>query len=213
MKAYLERINMHPDVSTLLGADLAAKQTTRRKLIENYAKHFVSRGVSPAQLQSVAGSDLDARLLVQDIFFIDRVSYSSDSFSNHLALSELAVIATIDKPIHGEFVSWAGPGAYTLKIKQRLKGSLPFDPIAVMNARSAHGRTFSEGEKTECVFFFSPTLTEYRKAYSETEVLRDIPKQALAEAFSSYCTNEDDIFTVKSYGFGSNSITRKGFCL
>jgi len=203
MRTYLESINLYPDVNSLQGIDLAAKQNSRRRLIENRAKDLASVGVTPTKLRSVAGSDAEVSLLLTELQF----SYTAKSFPFNLALSELVVIATVDKPINGEFIHWSGPYAFELKINRRLKGSLPFEPIAIMNPNSSESRVFFQG--MECLFFLSPTLTEYRKIHSEFEFSRETPKNALAQSSASYCTNEDDLFTVSSFGGGSDSITRK----
>lgn len=217
MEDYLEYVNIYPDVSRLMGNTLKDRQKWRQYLINTNSIDLVSRGISPTQLKVVSGDDNKVWPFLRRQHGLEFLEPSdktrlppisvSNSVSNSMALSEIVVIATVDRPAQNVPDSFAGPGAYEIKIEQRLKGDLPHEPIAVLNAFSPHSRILMEG--MECIFFLSPTRTKYRQIYNASFPYDQLDDTVMAYSEGSYCANEDDVFSEKSYSRANANVTRE----
>lgn len=200
LATYLQNMN-YPDVEGVLGDTLEEREKSQRFLIHSYAEYFATRGINRSKLIKIAGTDENVPTV------IDRVFNGPLRFTDFLVLTENTIIAKIGDPVPNAPMLWSGPSAYFLDVEQPLNNIPPKNPIAVRNALSAHAVTFVKGK--ECVFFLSPTLTKYRNAYPAEDFPKTTPENVIEQAFQPYCTKGGNIFTLNTYGAGSETLTRR----
>ena len=199
LATYFQNIN-YPDAEDLIGDTPEARKKAQNSLRHSRALYFATRGINRTRLLKIAGTDEDVSAV------LDRLMTGPIRFSDYLALSENVIMAKVGEPVPNATVLWSGPGAFFLSEEQPLNSIPPTGPIAVKNASSAHDIALNKGK--ECVFFLSPTLTKYQRAYPANIFPAEMPKDVIAQAFDPYCTNGDDIFTLRTQIGGDESLTR-----
>lgn len=205
---YLQNTN-HINVDTVRGDSLEAREKTHDWLIKRYSETLVTRGMTYSKLFTLAGTDAAISGLIERLLTVQAdTSTEPLRFSDYRALSEITLIAEVGSFVPDLPMSGGRSGAYYLDVKHPLNNVLPNGPIALLDAYSAHDTFLEEGK--ECVFFLSPTLTRYRKAFSlfGRRPREDWPVNVLEKTFTPYCMNDGHVFTQGRDHEGGESLER-----
>ena len=176
-----------------------AAQWTRRQMTER-AEALAIRGLP---LKVVHNNQYDH--LSNQPELLNKFFEGSPDFRDYLAYSSLAVMARAVERSDRDRV-------FDLEILHRFKGPIPSNKIAVSNVDQEHfgvikraqAHKLSDGQI--CLFFLSPTYTEYRRIASRYRELND--PSVMMESFPRFCEQENGRYTFTKSGDGEPPLFR-----
>lgn len=204
LKTYFEVLDFL-DVDSLLGDTHEKRLKAQDRLFRIYAEDFAVRGIDKEKILRVAGNDDGAKKL------LERYSQFEFRFADYLSLAEVPVLARVGDPVLG-FSEFGQEPYFNLDITASLLDTPSPEKIVLEQAQNPHMRVLKTG--MECVFFLSPTRTQYYHTYHDgfhSVPYQDFakrPKHFMNDVFTTYCSKDGQTFESQTFGGGRDTITK-----